>query len=580
MNFDLETNQTSFDTVDFGAKDSLLTTNNFGWEQANLGTPTLDARAMPSLDGFTGNLADALESAEARLLQNLVSMKDAPDFLNTFQTAFGDQWNSSEAKALVDGFIAGEAGIAFEVVDAETLSGHGAFGDDRIFISNELLSNSINHPDVLDGVLLEEVGHYFDQELNAVDSPGDEGDIFARFAQGKDPSSEELQSLRDESDHSTLLFENATINIENAELSAEDRSEEIARLDAEAEQLSTASPSAAQAMYEEAAQLREIASLEEGAQQLTTASPYASQAMYEEAEQLSEETYFYSNADQSDTLLSYSSSESLLSGERVEQWQQDLDDLGYEIDVDGDFGPQTDAVTRQFQQDNGLVVDGIVGPNTLAAIEAASSNVEPTTSEIIPSNPTSNIQRIEDLAQEKSDVPEETSGISGDDLVPDFDGRDLISPTISGGEDFLNRLSEAANKPGVKGQLADFKVVTKALGPTWNTLEVVDTVNDYGFVSEETIIKAAEINGSTAGARLGLYCGVGAPACVVVFSYLGGKVAGLVTEGVIDILNKEAVDIHSGGHIPAPVSPGQDVPETSAFDDNPNVSNTGNPVGR
>ncbi len=37
---------------------------------------------------------------------------------------------------------------------------------------------------------------------------------------------------------------------------------------------------------------------------------------------------------------------------------------GYEIAVDGDFGPKTDRIVKQFQEENGLVVDGVVGPKT------------------------------------------------------------------------------------------------------------------------------------------------------------------------------------------------------------------------
>ena len=33
-------------------------------------------------------------------------------------------------------------------------------------------------------------------------------------------------------------------------------------------------------------------------------------------------------------------------------------------DVDGVFGPQTEQVVKDFQQSNGLVVDGVVGPIT------------------------------------------------------------------------------------------------------------------------------------------------------------------------------------------------------------------------
>ena len=36
--------------------------------------------------------------------------------------------------------------------------------------------------------------------------------------------------------------------------------------------------------------------------------------------------------------------------------------------IDGDFGPQTQAAVEEFQRDRGLVVDGIVGPVTWTAL--------------------------------------------------------------------------------------------------------------------------------------------------------------------------------------------------------------------
>lgn len=53
-------------------------------------------------------------------------------------------------------------------------------------------------------------------------------------------------------------------------------------------------------------------------------------------------------------------------GARVRVWQGLMIGHGYGLTVDGDFGPQTDAVTRQFQTDKRITVDGIVGAHSLS----------------------------------------------------------------------------------------------------------------------------------------------------------------------------------------------------------------------
>lgn len=55
----------------------------------------------------------------------------------------------------------------------------------------------------------------------------------------------------------------------------------------------------------------------------------------------------------------------------VQVWQAQMSGRGWTIDVDGIFGPQSDNVCRQFQQEKGLGVDGLVGPNTWDATWSA-----------------------------------------------------------------------------------------------------------------------------------------------------------------------------------------------------------------
>ena len=68
-----------------------------------------------------------------------------------------------------------------------------------------------------------------------------------------------------------------------------------------------------------------------------------------------------------------------MEGEDVKELQSLLIQKGYDLGkwgADGDFGDMTEMAVRDFQMDNGLEVDGIVGEKTTAALLNAEGDVE------------------------------------------------------------------------------------------------------------------------------------------------------------------------------------------------------------
>ena len=55
-------------------------------------------------------------------------------------------------------------------------------------------------------------------------------------------------------------------------------------------------------------------------------------------------------------------------GVAVRGLQRRLIEAGYELEIDGRFGPATEAAVKAYQEANGLDADGIVGPKTWDAL--------------------------------------------------------------------------------------------------------------------------------------------------------------------------------------------------------------------
>ena len=78
-------------------------------------------------------------------------------------------------------------------------------------------------------------------------------------------------------------------------------------------------------------------------------------------------------------------------GSDVTELQKLLNNNGYNLDVDGIFGDNTQAAVKDYQQKNNLDVDGIVGNNTWGALTKASTPSASTTPATTATTPTTNI---------------------------------------------------------------------------------------------------------------------------------------------------------------------------------------------
>lgn len=96
------------------------------------------------------------------------------------------------------------------------------------------------------------------------------------------------------------------------------------------------------------------------------------------------------------------------SGISVRDLQQRLNDRGYAVGIDGIFGSETCRALRQFQADNGLVVDGIPGPATRTALGLSpnpSDSVNPSVSirkqyvVVVPVKSTATLSQVQQVAR-------------------------------------------------------------------------------------------------------------------------------------------------------------------------------------
>jgi len=140
-----------------------------------------------------------------------------PAFSTKMQQAFGP----GNFDALQMAWANGNLGVlpAVEVRPATDINGaNGAFAGatNTIYLSQEFYDQNEGggNDRPIAEVVLEEYGHYLDWQINSLDSPGDEGDIFARLARGQLLTQSELSALQAENDTVVVILDGQEVAIE------------------------------------------------------------------------------------------------------------------------------------------------------------------------------------------------------------------------------------------------------------------------------------------------------------------------------------------------------------------------------
>ncbi|RUT05902.1 hypothetical protein DSM106972_031080 [Dulcicalothrix desertica PCC 7102] len=139
----------------------------------------------------------------------LKTLAKGDDFSNVLEESFGDRFSWEKAEAIRQAWAAGDFTQlpAIQIESGSVLQrANGAYAaqTNRIYLSQNFLEVNIGKPKAIANVLLEEIGHFVDVQINSVDSSGDEGAIFSALVRGESLSTEQLTFLQAEDDTLTL----------------------------------------------------------------------------------------------------------------------------------------------------------------------------------------------------------------------------------------------------------------------------------------------------------------------------------------------------------------------------------------
>lgn len=193
--------------------------------QSQLSGAFFTVAAASGLGSVDASLAEGVAQATQRLSVFASSGGYSSTMREVFgRTAISDSSLSAAVAGLQSQWATGELGVRVEVLSGSSMSGAmGAFaadyqGSPAIFINGDWLASNPG-ADAVAKVLIEEFGHSLDRRINAgVDSPGDEGELFADRVIGEVIPSSDYSRLVGEVDAGFVRIGTNEVGVEFASI--------------------------------------------------------------------------------------------------------------------------------------------------------------------------------------------------------------------------------------------------------------------------------------------------------------------------------------------------------------------------
>lgn len=191
---------------------------------------SMDSRLHLLNQGYSNQTAltevakPTLTAAITGIKAQLKPFADDPLLTAKLRQAFGQDWEIDDAQALLKQLSSDDYSqfpdIRLKLLSSRQLDAQSAFAASTItiYLFEDFLFRNLDKPETIATVLLEEVGHYIDVQLNGFDSSGDEGAMFVAIVQNHQLTDKDWKALKKENDFA-LLFDNGKPTIvEQAEV--------------------------------------------------------------------------------------------------------------------------------------------------------------------------------------------------------------------------------------------------------------------------------------------------------------------------------------------------------------------------